>query len=80
MFKCSRQKHLSMFVFSQDNYQRLRKTIRTNCNIYHIYKPNIFINDQTPYQDKESMDKRLIEFKKILQPSGMENITLSLLI
>ena len=38
-------------------------TIRTNGNIYHIFKPNNFRDVQNLYQNKTSMDMTLNEFK-----------------
>ena len=40
-----------------------KKTIRANGIIYHIFKPNNFLDVRNIYQDKESMDMTLDEFK-----------------
>ena len=58
MFKRSRHNNLSIFIISQDY-----KTIRCNGNIFHIFKPNNFLDVRNIYQDKRSMDMTLNEFK-----------------
>ena len=63
MFKRSRHNNLSIFIFSQDYYELIKKTIRSNGNIYHIFKPNNFRDVINLYQDKASMDMNLNEFK-----------------
>ena len=63
MFERSRHNNLSIFIFSQDYYELPKKTIRTNGNIYHIFKPNGFLDVRNNYQDKASMDMTLNEFK-----------------
>ena len=63
MFKRSRHKNLSIFIISQDYYELPKKTIRANGNIYHIFKPNNFLDVRNIYQDKASMDMTLDEFK-----------------
>ena len=63
MFKRSRHNQLSIFIISQDYYELPKKTIRANGNIYHIFKPNNFLDVSTIYQDKASMDTTLNEFK-----------------
>ena len=63
MFKRSRHNNLSVFIISQDYYEISKKTIRCNCNLYHIFKPNNFRDVQNLCQDKVSMDLTLNEFK-----------------
>ena len=63
MFKQSRHNNLSIFIISQDYYELSKKTIRCNGNIFHIFKPNNFIDVLNLYQDKSSMDMTLNEFK-----------------
>ena len=63
MFKEGRHKNLSIFIISQDYYEFPKKTIRANGNIYHIFKPNNFLDVRNIYQDKASMDMTLDEFK-----------------
>ena len=63
MFKRSRHNNLSIFIIGQDYYELSKKTIRCNGNIYHIFKPNIFVDVCDNYQDKASMDMTLNEFK-----------------
>ena len=63
MFKRSRHNNLSIFIISQDYYELSKKTIRCNGNIFHIFKPNNFLDVRNLYQDKASMDMTLNEFK-----------------
>ena len=63
MFKRSRHNTLSISIISQDYYELSKKTIRCNGNIYHILKPNNFLDVRNIYQDKASMDMTLNEFK-----------------
>ena len=63
MFKRSRHNNLSIFIISQDYYELSKKTIRCNGNIFHIFKPNNFLDVRILYQDKASMDMTLSEFK-----------------
>ena len=61
MFKRSRHINLSIFIISQDYQELPQKTIRANGNIYHIFKPNNFLDVRNIYQDKASMDMTLDE-------------------
>ena len=63
MFKRGRHNNLSIFIISQDYYELPKRTIRANGNIYHIFKPNNFLDVRNIYQDKASMDMTLNEFK-----------------
>ena len=63
MFKRSRHNNLSIFIISQYYYELSKKTIRCNGNIFHIFKPNNFLDVRNLYQDKASMDMTLNEFK-----------------
>ena len=63
MFKRSRQIKLSIFIISQDNYELPQETMRINGNIYHLFKPNNFLDVRMIYQDQASMDMTLDEFK-----------------
>ena len=63
MFKRSRHNNLSIFIISQDYYELSKKTKRCNGNIFHIFKPNNFLDVRNLYQDKASMDMTLNEFK-----------------
>ena len=63
MFERSRHNNLSIFIISQSYYGLPKKTIRANGNIYHIFKPNNFLDVCNIYQDKASMDMTLDEFK-----------------
>ena len=62
-FKRSRHNNLSFFIISQDYYELPKKTIRANGNMYHIFKPNNFLNVRNIYQNKVSMDMTFDEFK-----------------
>ena len=63
MFKRGRHNNLSIFIIRQDYYELPKRTIRANGNIYHIFKPNNFLDVRNIYQDKASMDMTLDEFK-----------------
>ena len=63
MFKRGRHNGLSLFIISQDYYELPKRTIRANGNIYHLFKPNNFLDIRNVYQDKASMDMTLNEFK-----------------
>ena len=63
MFKRGRHNNLSIFIISQDYYELPKKTIRANCNIFHLLKPNNYFDVRNIYQDKASMDMMLNEFK-----------------
>ena len=63
MFKRSRNNNISIPLISQDYYELPKKTIRTNENIYHIFKPNKFKDVQNLYQDKASIYMTLNEVK-----------------
>ena len=56
MFKRSSHNYLSIFIISKDYYELPKRTIRTNGNVYHIFKPNNFRDVQNLYQDEASMD------------------------
>ena len=53
----------SIFIINQDYYELPKRSIRANGNIYHILKPKNFRDVQKLYQDKQSMDMTLDEFK-----------------
>ena len=80
MFEQSRPKNLSFFIISQEYYELPKKTIRTNGNIYHIVKPNNFLDVRNNYRDEASMDMTLDEFKYSTSTFGMKNIILLQLI
>ena len=73
MFKRSRHYNLSIFLISQDYYELPKKTIRTNGNIYHIFKPNNFSDVRNIYQDKASLDMTLNEFKYLTSTCWNKN-------
>ena len=72
MFKRSRQNNLSILIISQDYYE-LKKTIRCNGNIYHIFKSNNFRDVINLYQDKASIDMTLSEFKLLTSTCWNKN-------
>ena len=63
MFKRGRHNNLSIFIISQDYYELPKRTIRCNGNIFHLFKPNNYLDVRNIYQDKASMDMTLNEFK-----------------
>ena len=73
MFKRSRHNNLSIFIISQDYYELSKKTIRCNGTIFHIFKPNNFLDIRNLYQDKASMDMTLNEFKLLTSICWNEN-------
>ena len=73
MFKRSRHNNLFIFIKDQDYYELFKKTIRANGNIYHIFKPNNFLDVRNIYQDKASMDMTLDEFKYLTSTSWNKN-------
>ena len=73
IFKRGRHNNLSVFIISQDYYELPKKTIRTNVNIYHIFKPKNFLDVRNIYQDKASMDMTLDEFKYLTSTCWKKN-------
>ena len=63
LFRRSRHNMLSIFIISQDYYEIPKRTIRAHGNIYHIFKPNNFLDVRNIYHDKTFMDMTLDEFK-----------------
>ena len=72
VFKSSRHNNLSIFLISQDYYGLPRRTIRANGKTYHIFKPNGSGDVLNIYQDKNSMDMTLNEFKCLTSPCWYE--------
>ena len=58
---------------SQDYYELPKKRIRANGNIYHIFKPNNFLDVRNIYQDKAIMDMTLDEFKYLTSTCWNKN-------
>ena len=73
MFKRGRHNNLSIFIISQDYYELPKKTIRANGKIFHIFKPNNFLDVRNIYQDKASMDMTLNEFKYLTSTCWNKN-------
>ena len=73
MFKRSRHSNLSIFIISQHYYELPKKMIRANGNIYHIFKPNNFLDVRKIYQDKASMDMTLNEFEYLTSTCWNQN-------
>ena len=63
MFKRGRHNNLSIFIISQDYYELPKRTIRCNGNVFHLFKPNNYLDVRNIYQDKASMEMTLDEFK-----------------
>ena len=76
MFKRSRHNNLSIFIISQDYYESPKETVRANGNIYHIFKPNKFLDVCNLYQNKASMDKTLDEYKYLTSTCWSEKYQL----
>ena len=72
-FKRSIHNNLSIFIISQDYYDLPKRTIRANGKIYHIFKPNSFLDVRNIYLDKSSMDMTLNEYKLLLSTCWNEN-------
>ena len=72
MFKRSRHNNLSIFTICQDFYEISKKTVRANSNIFHIYRPNNYLDVRNIYQDKASMDMTLNEFKLLTNTCWIE--------
>ena len=73
MFKRSRHINLSIFIIGQDYYELSKKTIRCKGNIFHIFKPNNFLDVRKLYQDKTSMDMTLNDIKYLTSTCWNEN-------
>ena len=65
MFKGGRHNKSSHFKIRQDYYELLKKTIRANGNIYHIFKPNNFLDVRNIYPDKASIDMIRIQIPNV---------------
>ena len=44
MFKRGRHNKTSIFIISQDYFEVPKRTIRANGIVYHIFKPNSFLD------------------------------------
>ena len=73
MFKRSRHNSLSILIISQDYYELPKRTIRATGNIYHIIKPNNFLDVRNIYRDKAAMDMTLDEFKYLTSTCWNKN-------
>ena len=73
MFKRGRHNNLSMFIISQYYYELTKRTIRCNGNIFHLFKPNNYLDVRNIYQDKTSMDMTLNEFKYLTSTCWNKN-------
>ena len=73
MFKRGRHNNLSIFIISQDYYELPKRTIRCNGNIFHLIKPNNYLDVRNIYQDKASMDMTLNEFKLLTSTCWNKN-------
>ena len=73
MFKRGRHNNLSLFIIRQDYYELPKRTIRCNGNIFHLFKPNNYLDVRNIYQDKASMDMTLDEFKYLTSTCWNKN-------
>ena len=73
MFKRSRHNNLSIFIISQNYYELPKRTIRANGNVYHIFKPNNFLDVGSVYQDTASMDMTLNELNLLISTCWNKN-------
>ena len=73
IFKRSRHNNFYIFILSRDYYKLSKKKLRCTSNIYHIFKPNIFIDVQNLYQDEASMDTTLNKFKLLTSSCWNKN-------
>ena len=73
MFKRGRHNNLSIFIISQDYYELPKRTIRCNGNVFHLFKPNNYLDVRNIYQDKASMDMTLDEFKYLTSTCWNKN-------
>ena len=80
MFKRSRHINLSVFIISRGYYELPKPNIRATGNIYHIFKPDNFLDVRNIYQDKASMDMTFNKFKKLTKLVGLKNTNHLLLI
>ena len=63
LFKRSRHNNISSIKISRDYYELPKRTIRTNGNIYHTFKPNVLKDVQNIFQDNANMDVTIKEFE-----------------
>ena len=73
MFKRGRHNNLSIFIISQDYYKLPKRTIRCNGNVFHLLKPNNYLDVRNIHQDKASMDMTLDEFKYLTSTCWNKN-------
>ena len=55
MFKRSRHNNLSILIISEVFYEIPKRTIRSNGNIYHKFKPNNFRVVQNIFREKKPL-------------------------
>ena len=65
MFERSRHNNFSSFKFSPDYYELPKGTIRANCKIYQIFKPNSFRDVQKLSQHKTSLNMTFNDLKTL---------------
>ena len=73
MFKRGRHNNISISIFSQEYYELPKRTIRCNGNVFHLFKPNNYLDVRNIFQDKASMDMTLDEFKCLTSTRWNEN-------
>ena len=52
MFKRGSHNKLSIFIISQHYYELPKRTIRCNGSVFHLFKPNNYLDVRNIYQDK----------------------------
>ena len=55
MFKRGRHNNLYIYIISQDYYDIPKKTMRANGIIFHVFKPNNFLDVRNIYQGRASI-------------------------
>ena len=73
MFKRGSHNNLTIFIISQDYYELPKRTIRCNGNVFHLFKPNNYLDVRNIYQDKASLDMTLDEFKYLTSTCWNKN-------
>ena len=73
MFKPGRHNNSSIFIISQDHYELPKRTIRCNGKIFHLFKPNNYLDVRNIYQNKASIDMTPNEFKLLTSTCWNKN-------
>ena len=62
-FKRIHHNNLAILMISQEYYELPKRTIRTNGNICHIFKPNNYRDVQNLYEDKTLINMTFNDLK-----------------